>query len=44
MRKVYMDHTAGMPVDSRVIEVMKSYFEKFYGNPSSLHSFAQEAR
>jgi cysteine desulfurase len=44
MRRVYMDHTAGMPVDPRVIETMKPYFEKFYGNPSSLHSFAQEAR
>lgn len=44
MRKVYMDHTAGMPVDHRVTEAMKPYFEKFYGNPASLHSFAQEAR
>ncbi len=44
LRKVYMDHTAGMPVDPRVINVMKPYFEEFYGNPSSLHSFAQEAR
>ncbi|MDH5447478.1 MAG: cysteine desulfurase NifS [Candidatus Bathyarchaeota archaeon] len=44
MRKVYMDHTAGMPVDPHVVEEMKRYFEKFYGNPASLHSFAQEAR
>ncbi len=44
MRKVYMDHTAGMPVDYRVIEAMKPYFKEFYGNPASLHSFAQEAR
>jgi cysteine desulfurase len=44
MRKAYMDHTAGMPVDPRVIDAMKPYFEKFYGNPASLHSFAQEAR
>ncbi len=44
MRKVYMDHTAGMPVDPRVLEAMVPYFEKSYGNPSSLHSFAQEAR
>ena len=44
MRKVYMDHTAGMPVDLRVLEDMTPYFEKFYGNPSSLHSFSQEAR
>ncbi len=44
MRRIYMDHTAGMPVDSRVIEAMQPYFEKFYGNPSSLHSFAQDGR
>jgi len=44
MRKVYMDHTAGIPVDPRVIDVIKPYFEKFYGNPASLHSFAQETR
>jgi len=39
-----MDHTAGMPVDPRVLETMIPYFKKFYGNPSSLHSYAQEAR
>ena len=39
-----MDHTAGMPVDARVLDTMKPYFDEFYGNPSSLHSFAQEAR
>ena len=39
-----MDHTAGKPVDSRVAEAMKPYFEGFYGNPASLHSFGQEAR
>ncbi len=44
MRRVYMDHTAGMPVDTRVLEAMEPYFENFYGNPSSLHSFAQEAK
>ncbi len=44
MRKVYMDNTAGMPVDPRVIDAMNPYFERFYANPSSLHSFAQETR
>ena len=44
MRKVYMDNTAGMPVDPRVIDAMNPYFERLYANPSSLHSFAQEAR
>lgn len=44
MKRVYMDHTAGMPVDPRVIDAIEPCFEKLYGNPSSLHSFAQEAR
>ncbi len=39
-----MDNTAGRPVDSRVIEVMLPYMKSFYGNPSSLHVFGQEAR
>ncbi len=39
-----MDHTAGMPVDSRVIEVMMPYFTPKCGNPSSVHSWGNEAR
>ncbi len=44
MRKVYMDHAAGMPVDSRVFEEMKPYFMENYGNPSSSHSSGADAR
>ena len=44
MKKVYFDHTAGMPVDLDVFEAMKPYFNHFYSNPSSLHSSAQEVR
>jgi len=44
MRRVYMDHTAGMPVDPRVLEAMMPYFSQQYGNPSSLHSWGNEAR
>ena len=44
MKKIFMDHASGMPVDPSVIDVMNPYFEKFYGNPSSLHSFALEAK
>jgi cysteine desulfurase len=44
MKRVYLDYTAGKPVDSRVMKAMKPYFERVYGNPSSLHSLAQEAK
>jgi cysteine desulfurase len=44
MRKVYMDHAAGTPVDSRVFEAMKPYFAENYGNPSSSHSFGATAK
>jgi len=44
MRRVYMDYTAGMPVDNRVVEVMLPYFSQQYGNPSSLHSSGSEVR
>jgi cysteine desulfurase len=43
-RQIYVDHSAGRPVDSRVIDIMLPYFKKSYGNPSSLHRFGQEAK
>ncbi len=39
-----MDHTAGMPIDERVLEIMIPYFTLNYGNPSSIHSFGNEPR
>lgn len=44
MKKVYMDYGATTPVDPRVLEAMKSYFLKDYGNSMSLHSFGIEAK
>jgi len=44
LRQVYMDHTAGKPVDPNVIDAMKPYLDRFYGNPSSLHSFSDKTR
>jgi len=43
-KRVYMDHAAGKPVDLRVVEAMLPHMKTFYGNPSSLHQFGQEAR
>ncbi len=44
MRRVYMDHAAGMPIDERVVEAMIPYFAEKHGNPSSTHSLGDEAR
>jgi cysteine desulfurase len=43
-RHIYMDHTAGKPINPHVIEAMLPYMKLFYGNPSSVHSFSQETR
>jgi cysteine desulfurase len=43
-RRVYMDHTAGKPVALKVLEAMMPYFTDKCGNPSSPHSWGNEAR
>lgn len=43
MLKIYFDHAATTPVDPRVLKAMQPYFSQKFGNPSSLHSFGQEA-
>src|SRR5262245_39922622 len=44
MRRVYLDHSATTPIDSRVLEAMLPYLADKFGNASSVHSFGQEAR
>jgi len=41
---VYMDHASTTAVDRRVIEAMLPYFDKKYGNASSLHTLGRQAR
>lgn len=43
MQKVYLDHAAAMPVDSRVFEFAKSFLLEA-GNPSSLYEFGQKSK
>ncbi len=44
MRKVYIDYGSASPVDVRVLEAMKPYFDIEIGNPSSLHSAGRKAK
>ena len=41
---VYADNAATTKMSAAAIEAMVPCFEKFYGNPSSLHSVGQEAK
>ncbi len=44
MKRVYLDNAATTPLDKEVIAEIVRVSEQFYGNPSSLHTFGQEAR
>lgn len=44
MKHVYMDHSATTAMDTEVLQAMLPYFQDKYGNPSSIHSYGQEAR
>ena len=44
MKRIYLDNVSSKPIDSRVFEFAKKYFEPGYGNPSSLHSAGLEAK
>ena len=43
MTKIYLDHSATTPMDKRVLQAMMPHFQEKFGNPSSIHTFGQEA-
>jgi len=43
-KRIYLDYAATTPVDPAVLVAMRPYFNRDFGNPSSLHSFGQKAK
>ena len=44
MKQVYLDYAAATPLDPRVKEAMAPYWDKEFGNPSSLHPLGLRAK
>ena len=42
-RQIYLDHSSTTPVRPEVVDVMLPYFDRLYGNPSSIHGVGREA-
>ncbi|MFQ6010449.1 MAG: cysteine desulfurase NifS [Candidatus Aenigmatarchaeota archaeon] len=44
MPKIYLDNAATTPVRKEVLDAMRPFFSKRFGNASSLHKWGQEAK
>ncbi len=44
MRRIYLDYAATTPTHPEVVKAMLPYFNDAFGNPSSIHSYGQEAK
>ncbi len=44
MRRIYLDYAATTPTHPEVVKAMLPYFTDVFGNPSSIHSYGQEAK
>jgi len=44
MKRIYLDYAATTPTHPEVIKAMLPFFTESFGNPSSIHSYGQEAK
>lgn len=44
MNRIYLDYAATTPTHPEVVKTMLPYFTDFFGNPSSIYSYGQEAK
>jgi len=44
MQEIYLDYNASSPIAPEVVEAIRPFFERAYGNPSSLHWAGRPAR
>jgi cysteine desulfurase len=44
LERIFFDNSATTRIDDRVLEAMLPYYRTKYGNPSSLHSYGEEAK
>ncbi len=44
MKRIYLDYAATTPTHPEVVKAMSPYFTEAFGNPSSIHSYGQEAK